>query len=120
MNHLIEYRVRPVTRYIVTRYESGIIAYDGQVIPSRTTSYGEFDNEGQAFEIAEAKAFKEREDLGWPPGDERMQFAQRSPAEEFQARQTQSVVRASTLIAECVQGLRISGTSPNGVARSEP
>lgn len=67
----IEYRVRPVTRYIITRYEEAENATAG------SRQLGEFGNEECAYDVAHALAFKEREDLGWPPGDERIQFAQK-------------------------------------------
>lgn len=67
MTHKIEYRVRPVTRYIITRFETG----EGRGVEQ----CGEFANEDLAYDVAHALAFKEREDLGWPPGDERMIFA---------------------------------------------
>ena len=70
MTEKIEYRVRPVTRYIVTRFNE----YGNK---SALTQTGEYDNEDEAYTVATALAFKEREDLGWPPGDERMQFAQK-------------------------------------------
>jgi hypothetical protein len=74
--HKIEYRVRPVTRYIVTRFEvSKFGATDGPKF------IGELANQEMAYEIGNALAFKEREDLGWPPGDERMQFPDRYKAE---------------------------------------
>lgn len=58
----IEYKIREVTRYIVTRFENS------------SKEVGEFDNKEQAYEVGNAMAFAERERLGWPPGDERMIF----------------------------------------------
>lgn len=77
MTELIEYRVRPVTRYIVTRFEEGIAHKPGAPSGPSSRQHGEYENEDTAYSVATALAFKEREDLGWPPGDERMQFAQR-------------------------------------------
>lgn len=68
MAQKIEYRVRPVTRYIVTRFETGEDC-------GGVEQCGEFANEDLAYDVAHALAFKEREDLGWPPGDERIIFA---------------------------------------------
>lgn len=71
---MIEYKVREVTRYIVTRFEdSGRIGGSSLI--------GEFDNSDEAYKVGAALAFKEREDLGWPPGDERMRFPDRYRSE---------------------------------------
>jgi len=48
----IEYKVRPVTRYVVTRYES-----DGQ--SGSCGTIGEFDNERKAKDVARALASEE-------------------------------------------------------------
>lgn len=63
----IEYRVRPVTRYVVTRYhQNGSLAgVEGK---------GEFDNESTAYEVGYALAHDEHSRLGWPPGDERITY----------------------------------------------
>jgi hypothetical protein len=71
---MIEYKVREVTRYIVTRFYD---FPDDYANSKGSKVLGEFANEDQAYEVADALAFKEREDLGWPPGDERIQFADR-------------------------------------------
>ena len=73
MPDLIEYRVRPVTRHIVTRYEmtGGVGA---------STTLGEHPNPDVAHQVGHALAFAEREALGWPPGDDRMQFPTRGGA----------------------------------------
>lgn len=66
----IEYQVRPVTRYIVTRYHS-----DGE---ERGTcgceTKGEFNNEQVAYEVGYALCRDEHQRLGYPPGDERIQY----------------------------------------------
>jgi hypothetical protein len=76
MTELIEYRVRSKTIHFVTRFESGTVDGD-MILANKTTQYGHFESEDEAYTVATALAFKEREDLGWPPGDERMQFAQK-------------------------------------------
>lgn len=68
----IEYRVRPVTRYIVTRY------YQDST-PEGTKSggceeRGEYGNALTAYEVAYALAKADHERLGWPIGDERIQY----------------------------------------------
>lgn len=63
----VEYRVRPITRYVVTRY------FEDE---SRSGSdpKGEFDNSLIAYEVAYALCKDEHQRLGWPPGDERIQY----------------------------------------------
>jgi hypothetical protein len=65
----IEYRVRPVTRYIVTRYEEGDGGRSGA-----STSHGEFDNPIMAFEVAYALCKAEHQRLGWPVDDQRILY----------------------------------------------
>ena len=67
MPDLIEYRIRPVTRFIVTRFE--MTAGNGV-----SKTLGEFENADLAHQAGHALAFSEREALGWPPGDDRIQF----------------------------------------------
>ena len=65
----LEYRVREVTRYIVTRYTS--------LDPNATATVegrGEYDNPEVAFEVAYALCRREHEALGWPPGDMRIRY----------------------------------------------
>lgn len=68
---LIEYRVRPVTRYVVTRYEHNEA---GQSISSTA---GEYDNAASAYDVGYALAKAEHDRLGWPPGDERIKYPDR-------------------------------------------
>lgn len=63
----IEYRVRPVTRYIVTRYEE-----DGRGAGSDPK--GEFDNYETAYAVGYALCKEEHDRLGWPLDDERIQY----------------------------------------------
>lgn len=61
MTRNVEYRVRPVIRYHVTRFES-----DESEIGAcgcGLESLGEFDNESQAFKIADALFYIEIKDL---------------------------------------------------------
>ena len=66
-DHKIEYRVRPVTRYIVTRYEE--TAHTGA-----STTHGEYDSEEVAQEVGYALCKAEHDRLGWSPSDERIQY----------------------------------------------
>jgi hypothetical protein len=67
----IEYRVRPVTRYHVTRFEE---SDDGRSGPTGSSGKGEYANEQTAYEVAYALARQEHEALGWPVGDERIRY----------------------------------------------
>lgn len=69
MTDLIEYKVRHVTRYVVTRYEG-----NGKL--GQCGAQGEFDNAETAFAVAYALCRAEHERLGWPLGDERIQYPQ--------------------------------------------
>ena len=72
---LIEYRVKPVTRYIVTRYER----WEGG--PDVVRSLGEYPTYQQAYEVGYALAKAEHEQHGWLPGDGRMRYPEMLPAE---------------------------------------
>jgi hypothetical protein len=77
----VEYRIRPVTRYVVTRYhEQG----DGsRHMGAGCESKGEFDNAETAYAVGYALAKHEHEQLGWPVGDERIAYP--APIEGAQA-----------------------------------
>lgn len=68
MSELIEYQVRPLIRYAVTRYEE-----EGNCAGS--SSFGVFDNYDAAHQSALAMAEKDRTDKGWEKGDERLAYA---------------------------------------------
>jgi hypothetical protein len=68
----IEYRVRPVTRYIVTRFHSE--AVEGARGSVGSSVVGEYDNHEMAYEVGYALCKAEHDRLGWPPGDERIQY----------------------------------------------
>jgi hypothetical protein len=70
METTIEYRVRPVTRYVVTRFEMG--ANTGA-----STTHGEFDNAEVAHEVGYALCKAEHDRLGWPIGDMRIKYPDR-------------------------------------------
>jgi hypothetical protein len=70
----IEYRVRPVTRYIVTRYESQNEEGSGSI-----RTMGEYDNHTVAHEVGYALCKAEHERLGWAPGDMRIIYPQMAP-----------------------------------------
>lgn len=62
----VEYRVRPVTRYIVTRFETKVGG------ASHVEERGEYGNEYVAYEVGTALCKAEHDRLGWPVGDERI------------------------------------------------
>lgn len=66
---LIEYKVRPITRYIVTRYEEG-------ETNGSSSQHGTFDNPTTAHLVAYALCKQDHERLGWPIDDERIQYPQ--------------------------------------------
>jgi hypothetical protein len=70
----IEYRVRPVTRYIVTsfRHRNGTTG---------SRQHGEFDNEETAYQVGYALAKSDHEREGWPIDDPRIRYPTR-PSEE--------------------------------------
>ena len=72
----IEYRVRPVTRYIITRYEE---SDDGRI---GSEQRGEYDNADTAYEVGYALCKLDHDRLGYPPGDERVQYP-RHPNDPF-------------------------------------
>ena len=69
----IEYRVRPVTRFIVTRYHENV--------PSEgcagVETCGQFDNYETAYAVGYALCKAEHERLHWPIGDERIRYPRR-------------------------------------------
>ncbi len=69
---LLEYRIVPVTRFIVTRFRQ-----DGKA--GSSSQHGEFDNPDTAYAVAYALCQKEHGDLGWLADDARVQYP-RHPA----------------------------------------
>lgn len=65
----IEYRIRPVTRYIITRYESTYVDFGGGNMAGNTGSCeerGEYDNERVAYDVAYALCRLEHDKSGAP------------------------------------------------------
>lgn len=65
----IEYKVRKVTKYIVTRYEESDEGTTGS-----STQHGEFDREEVAMAVGSALAQADQERLGIPKFDTRIMF----------------------------------------------
>lgn len=57
-----EYQVRPVTRYIVTRYESPTTTDEMLAGPSQSSVVGEFASGQQADQVADAMVVKDQTD----------------------------------------------------------
>ena len=64
----IEYQIRPVTRFILTRYEKTTNGGGVQQIG------GEYDNPQMAYEIGYAMAKLDHDRQGWPVADERIKY----------------------------------------------
>ena len=69
----IEYRVRPVTRFVVTRYDALT-----SVVPT-SVHHGEFDNFETAHAVGYALAKAEHDRLGYPLGDMRIRYPDPTP-----------------------------------------
>lgn len=79
---MIEYKIREVTRYIVTRWEGERLDYSllnqaGQhkvISPAKSSQHGEFDNAETAYAVGCALAKTEAEKLGLMPGDDSLRY----------------------------------------------
>jgi hypothetical protein len=69
MMKTIEYRVRPVTRYVVTRFHR-----DDEGGAGGVETVGEYGNEQTAYDVGYALCKAEHERLGWPVGDDRIKY----------------------------------------------
>jgi hypothetical protein len=79
---LIEYRVRPVTRYVVTRFEKSEVVNDR--CSASSTTHGEFDCADTAYQVGYALCKADHERMGWPLDDERIQYPRRLGEENTQ------------------------------------
>lgn len=84
----IEYRVRPVTRFIVTRH----YASDDSC---GTSPIGEFDNEQLAYNAGYALCRTEHQQLGWPLDDSRIKYP--APPAPTPAERSDAAQRAQRL-----------------------
>lgn len=76
----VDYRVRPVTRWVVTRYSRQCNSA-GMGTAGASEQRGEYGNYATAFEVANALCKMEHETLGYPPGDERISYPPLHPDE---------------------------------------
>ncbi len=67
----VEYRIKPVTRFVVTRY------FENEDGAAGVEERGEYDNEAVAFEVATALCKAEHQILGYLPADDRIQYPSR-------------------------------------------
>jgi hypothetical protein len=74
---MIEYRIVPVTRFLVTRFERA--DQDGSVGGS-VSERGEYLNADTAFEVGYALAKADHERLGYPLGDTRITYPEHPSA----------------------------------------
>jgi len=79
----IEYRVVPVTRFIVTRYERHESADGRTGSATGSRQQGEFPNGETAYAVAYALAREEHERLGYPPGDTRIRYPDPDHGHDF-------------------------------------
>lgn len=70
----VEYKVREVKRYIVTRFQSD----ENEPKSGSSSVRGEFDNFNEAYNVGYALAKLEQEQLGYPPGDMRIIYPESS------------------------------------------
>jgi len=69
----IEYKVRKIERFIVTRFEQDDDGGAG------STAIGEYSSERAAYDVAYACAKVEHERLGYPEDDDRIQYPEPLP-----------------------------------------
>lgn len=69
----VEYRLRPVTRYIVTRFHQQETE-GGRTGCSDSRVIGEYDNAETAYAVGYAMCRNEHQNLGWPLDDSRIQY----------------------------------------------
>lgn len=77
METVLEYRVIPVTRYIVTKYESGMSENSDGTTGRSVETIGEFQSEKLAYEVATKCCRDDHQNLGFPVGDERVKYPKR-------------------------------------------
>lgn len=82
----VEYRVRPITRYVVTRFEKDVDETGRSVGGGTGNGAGaEYGNYGTAFAVAYALAKAEHERLGYPICDPRIQYPREDMGEVSEA-----------------------------------
>ena len=83
----VEYRVRPITRWIVTRYEFKVNEHGQEDIRRggvNSASGAEYSSYETAYAVGYALARAEHERLGYPLDDPRIQYPQQEDVEDSQ------------------------------------
>lgn len=70
----VEYRVREIKRYTVTRHETHVSKNGDETSGSNRQIGSHYDNFDTAYAVGYALCSKEHADLGYEPGDERIQY----------------------------------------------
>lgn len=73
----VEYRVREIKRYIVTRHEVTVSNGFRTSVGTSNVGSGQFDNYDTAYQVAYAMASFEHGQLGYDLDDERIKYPQR-------------------------------------------
>lgn len=79
----IEYSIRPITRYIVTRYETSGPDENGRGSGGCAQIGGEYSTAEGAYEVGYAMCRVEHDRLGWELGDGRIQYPQHPAVATF-------------------------------------
>lgn len=96
----VEYKIRRVTRFIVTRFQEDDAATTGSSI-----EVGTYPNADVAYEVGYALAKAEHERLGYEPGDERIQYPQQTRnAAQLDIQRAGAVLGGAMLTASEVRG----------------
>lgn len=95
---LIEYRVREVTRYYITRFED-----DGKGSAGVST-LGEYSNPDTAYEVGYALCKAEHERLGFPLGDERIQYPRHPNEPSHEPCEVKGHLTAQEIVAKVPAG----------------
>lgn len=70
----VEYRVREIKRYIVTRHEMTVTNGEETCGQTSNVGSGQFDSYDTAYQVGYALASFEHGQLGYDLGDERIQY----------------------------------------------
>lgn len=76
----VEYRIKPVTRYIVTKFEAWNYPPEdkcAQADETHVVELGEYANADMAWEVGYALAKQRHELIGWPLDDDRIRYPNR-------------------------------------------
>lgn len=89
----LEYRIKPITRFVVTKYEEWGEPDNSpsqSALTRNVSEAGTFDNPDMAWEVGYALCKERHRLIGWPPGDESIQYPEH-PTNKGAARQAEVV-----------------------------